>query len=230
MAAQTYADFTDHKKIYKNTTWGKFTLSGCDDNDIKEMEYIVKNRNDLVKKYKIAKYIGKDVKYINHFIEKLKETEDVDMDSMEVYKLEDGRVLVIISPFLDSKIFCGTALLNKLKKGAEKYFDDNAIQLDDGRFMVFNKPHDKKMLDRGWAAESKIYPGRCSYGKIYDMADVRPKKTNKEYLKTYYEKHKELSEKQKCPVCGQDFTPRAKASHVKTRIHRIFAERQQNGD
>lgn len=51
------------------------------------------------------------------------------------------------------------------------------------------------------------------------------KKTQKEYLETFYLKHPEKKEKIICSECGQPYAYTCKSKHNKTKIHKILSEK-----
>ena len=50
------------------------------------------------------------------------------------------------------------------------------------------------------------------------------RKTNKEYLKKFYENLPEEKKHQVCPDCGQTYSYMNKSKHRKTKIHLLISE------
>lgn len=93
----SYSSKTEYNKIFENTYWGKFSLQGRKEEDIKELEEVVKNRNQFVKDYDIKKIVLKKPVKLREYITNMEKSNV--LDHVEVYEQNNNNYLILNSPY-----------------------------------------------------------------------------------------------------------------------------------
>jgi hypothetical protein len=92
MARPIYnCDKTEYPEIFGRTYWGAFKYNH-------EVDDIIENRNDFIKKYNIKNKRPLKDKLWQMFSEEKKRT-NLDLDHLEVYNTNDNKLIAITSPF-----------------------------------------------------------------------------------------------------------------------------------
>jgi DNA-directed RNA polymerase subunit F len=116
---------TQYKNIYKHTYWGAFTMEQLENHQIEEAKQIIENRNKLVEDNDIMTNLKEqNLKYVNNFLRILAdENKEIKFDHVEIYKLKDGRILVLNSPYRDNDYYLtsGWKKEKQLYNGAVSY-------------------------------------------------------------------------------------------------------------
>jgi len=99
-----FSDKTKHSKIYSNTYWGNFGLDKRSEEDLKELDKIVENRNNFIDDYNIRKIITKCPVKLSEFINILKETNKI--DHLEIYETNDNNYILLNSPYDEKEDVC----------------------------------------------------------------------------------------------------------------------------
>lgn len=92
-------EMTKHPKIYINTYWGNFKSMGYIDT-ITNTRDVIANRNDFIEDFNIKSFGG--CKTIYTFVDVMKRNYNRIFDHCEVYKTNDRKYVLIISPYYDS--------------------------------------------------------------------------------------------------------------------------------
>jgi len=93
----TYSDKTENKKIFKTTYWGNFSLKNRSDEDLKELDEIVKNRNNFINDYNIKNIVNKRPVKLHEYIKELEQKNK--LDHVEIYLTNDDKYLILNSPY-----------------------------------------------------------------------------------------------------------------------------------
>jgi len=177
---QKNSEKTLYPKIFKDTYWGVGSMD-------EDANRVIENRNEFVESHGIKSGCSKSLKYVWNFLHTLdKDSKDIHFDHTEVYKTDDGRFIILNSPYGN---------------------------------------YDEPCKEKGWIKEKELYPGANSYSKYFTLEEVKKPKTNTELIKNFYDKHPEHKNKIKCDICGQEYRYFNKSKHIKTKIHKIFAEK-----
>jgi len=109
----TYSDKTENKKIFKTTYWGNFSLKNRSDEDLKELDEIVKNRNNFINDYNIKNIVNKRPVKLHEYIKELEQKNK--LDHVEIYLTNDDKYLILNSPY-DPNIKTSKEKKEKLKE------------------------------------------------------------------------------------------------------------------
>ena len=94
-----FYQLTKYPKIFKNTYWGNFSTENRSDEELKEIENIVNNRNKFVEDHSIVKHVIKYPKYVFNFLNELIKKHKNYIDHVEAYKTSNDKYIILISPY-----------------------------------------------------------------------------------------------------------------------------------
>ena len=118
-----FSQQTDYPKLYSQTYWGAFKLDGTH-HKMENMKKIFENRNAFPKEYNIKqiaklKLLDRYWLYMNNDPDQRK----YGYDHLEMYKLDDGKILILNSPYDTSQERTKMLEGDGWKKIYELYFD-----------------------------------------------------------------------------------------------------------
>ena len=156
---------TENKKIFKVTYWGTFTLEDRTEEDIKEINKIVENRNNFLKEYSIKRISPLPSKLKDEF----EKTSPYLLDHVEIYKTEDNKYVIVNSPYTDNTCQKYNELLSLGWKVIDKLYFNNATT-----FVKILNPDDfiltkKEKAHNSYKDHDKT-PILCECGETYSYS------------------------------------------------------------
>lgn len=83
--------------LYQASYWGTMRLSNAEDKE--KMNMIFRARNKFAERYDIKNYANRKPQYLIDFIDSIDPKYKYLLDHEEIYRLKDGRILYLISPY-----------------------------------------------------------------------------------------------------------------------------------